>query len=254
MMSRSCFLNRCDPRSRLAAFIIASLIFARVGQAVALWWFVALIVLFLPWMAGMRWQDFLFPLWKMRLFFLFLFLLHGFFIPGSALLPYTQWPSTEGLIIGAYQSLRLGLMACLAVVLVRVSSTDELIMGLSGLFCFFKKLGIPVLHWATLLSWTLECVDRLLTLTDATKYKLTMDADRQGWAPTITLLSQRASLFITDMMADMVHQERQLREQGIPFGLPPPAPLAFHPGWRDIVLVVYPFCLLVIPWISTMDQ
>ncbi|MBF0139130.1 MAG: hypothetical protein HQL74_02500 [Magnetococcales bacterium] len=252
-IANHCFLNRCDPRSRMAAFIIASLIIARVGQATStLWWYVALIVLFLPWIAGMSWRDFLLPLWRMRLFFLFLLLLHGFFVPGSALLPYTQWLSTEGLIVGAHQAIRLGLMACLAIVLVQVSSTDELIAGLSGLFGFLGKWGIPVLKWATLLSWTLTCVGRLLTLADATRDNPANNLEKPHWSQTITLLTQRASSFITDMMADMAFQERQLCKQGVLTGLPLPKPIAFHPGWRDIVLMAYPSCLLMVPWISTL--
>ncbi|MBF0152972.1 MAG: hypothetical protein HQL64_04445 [Magnetococcales bacterium] len=248
------FLKRCDPRSRLAAFFIMSVVFAHAGNATTLWWLAIVSVAFLPWLGKIKWRDFFLPLWKMRVFFLFLFLLHGFFVPGSALLPFSQWPSTEGLIVGAYQAIHLILMASLALALVRVSSTEDLILGVCGLFGPLEKIGIPVTKWAALLSWTLECVSRLLTMATATRHQITQKNKELRWMDAMPLLSQRTSLFITNMMIDMAEQEKKLGDQGVVTGLPLPALTPYRPGWRDILLVAYPLLLPLVPFPSVMAQ
>ncbi len=241
-----CYLQRCDPRSRLFAFflLLATLIHGHHAQAG--WWLALSAFALLPWLANLKLGTFFLPLWKLRFFFLVLLLLHGFFVPGSALLPFSEWPSREGFMVGGLQALRLALMASLAWVLVRVSSNEDLITGLCGLFGPLQRLGIPVTRWATLLSWTLECVGRLLTLATATREQIPHKTPEQGWLGSLTLLGHRGSLFLNAMMLDMAEQEQRLRQQGILTGLPlPEKPTPYRPGWRDVLLMLYPLLSLV---------
>ncbi|MBF0322392.1 MAG: hypothetical protein HQL62_05520 [Magnetococcales bacterium] len=242
-----CFLQRCDPRSRFAAFIVMSIVFSRLGDGSPVRWLTVVVVPLLPWLSAMPWRDFLSPLWKLRWFFLFLFLLHGFFVPGSALLPFAHGLSRQGALAGAQQSIHLALMATLAWVLVQTSSTEDLITGVRGLFGPLERVGIPVLKWATLLSWTLECVGRLLLLADASRRQVTLEKRGQLWSDVLTLLSQRVNLFITDMMADMTQQEHHLITQGVITGLPIPPHVAYRPGWRDVLLLTTSLFFLFLP-------
>ncbi|HIJ85497.1 MAG: energy-coupling factor transporter transrane protein EcfT [Magnetococcales bacterium] len=232
------FLRRCDPRSRLAAFFLVLPVLTHGDSGAMAWWLVLLALVALPRLAGMGWGDFLLPLRRLRFFFLVLFLVHGFFVPGSALLPFSEWPSREGLLLGGQQMLRLACMASLAWVLVRVSSPQDMVLGLCGLFGILGRMGVPVMRWAVLLSWTLECVGRLFTLATSVRARVIPDDKvHQGWWGAVTLSGQRASLFLTDMMVDMVAQEQRLVAQGVLTGLPMPPPVPYRPEWRDILLL-----------------
>ncbi|MEO5328307.1 MAG: energy-coupling factor transporter transmembrane protein EcfT [Magnetococcus sp. THC-1_WYH] len=245
-----CYLSRCDPRSRLAAFFIMLFLFAHVDRGTVPWWLAFIGVMLLPWLANMGWWEWVRPLWKLRFFFLTLFLLHGFFVPGSALLPFSHGPSQEGLMIGGQQSLRLALMATLSWVLIRVSSTAEMVMGLSGLLSPLKRVGIPVHRWAALLGWTLDCVSRLLTMASTAHDRVLSETKNHTLWDAMTSLGQRAHFFLTDMMRDMAQQEEALSRQGVMTGLPLPDPTPYRPGWRDRVLIAYPSFLLLIPLIQ----
>ncbi|MBF0605887.1 MAG: hypothetical protein HQL07_19605 [Nitrospirae bacterium] len=247
-----CYLSQCDPRSRLAAFFMMLFLFTHAGRGAVPWWIAFVGVMLLPWLANMRWREFLRPLWKLRFFFFTLFLLHGFFVPGNAVFPFSHGPSREGLMVGGQQSLRLALMASLSWVLVRVSSTADMVTGLYGLLSPLRRMGVPVHRWAALLGWTLDCVSRLLTMASTARDRLLPEKQGHGLWDAMTLLSQRANMFLTDMMSDMAKQEEALSRQGVTTGLPLPEPTPYRPGWRDRVLIAYPLFLLSIPFLHAV--
>ncbi|MBF0109316.1 MAG: hypothetical protein HQL76_09080 [Magnetococcales bacterium] len=210
------------------------------------WWIAIGGICLFPRLAGMSIPALLYPLRKLRFFFLALFLLHGFFIPGSAVLPFSEWPSREGLMVGGQQSLRLGLMAILAWTLVRVSTTEDLIAGMCGLFGVLQRWGIPVMRWAALLSWTIECVGRLVTLASATRTLPPHPPHLKGWMAIMTQWSQRGGALLDAMQVDMARQEQRLRDQGILSGLPVPPSTPFHPGWQDFLIVFFSLMIFIL--------
>ncbi|MFA9460794.1 hypothetical protein [Thiohalorhabdus methylotrophus] len=98
---------------------------------------------------------------RLRLVFLFILVLHGWFTPGAPLLPElgALSPVRAGLIEGARLLGVVALMAALVAALVRTTPIAELAGGVSWVLRPLGWLGVPVERFGRLLAWTVDRVE-----------------------------------------------------------------------------------------------
>ncbi|MFP4560150.1 MAG: hypothetical protein ACLFQ3_02395 [Thiohalorhabdus sp.] len=111
---------------------------------------------------------------RLRVVFLFILILHGWFAPGVPLLPAVGvWsPSREGLVEGARLMGVVGLMAAMVAALVRTTPVPDLAGGVAWALRPLGHLGVPVERFGRLLAWTVERVEPVRRETSAVRQAL----------------------------------------------------------------------------------
>ncbi|KPV40434.1 hypothetical protein AN478_06475 [Thiohalorhabdus denitrificans] len=117
---------------------------------------------------------FLLLLRRLRVVFLFILILHGWFSPGVPL--FTElgaWsPSRAGLVEGVRLVGVVGLMAAMVAALVRTTPVPELAGGVAWVLRPLGHLGVPVERFGRLLAWTVERVEPVRRETGAVRQVL----------------------------------------------------------------------------------
>lgn len=247
-----CFLQRCDARAKLVAFLIIMPIL--LTQPVFSWrWSMGLGLALLALILSPRslFPSLLKQLFRLRWLFATLLLIHGIFTPGQPLdwdpLSLLSW---SGLQHGFQQSIRLISLLGLAWILVKTTTPTQLLSGFYQCVAGLESFHRPIKRGFSLLAFSLTSIPTLISQASTIQEELELRLGTVSghWGKRMRRTVQAGEALLFRLLWQVRWQEEALISRGfesLPFI--PQANTTF--SWRDYLLLMVPsVTLLVVLW------
>jgi len=160
---RSSIIHNLDPRVKLAAAVILSIMILK-GDMLTQCWITAFLLILVP--ASRLNLNHIRAAFRPMLFFLgLLFFLHLLFTTGTPIPPFPPWPITmtyEGLHMGGFVIWQFSLLILSAAILTMSTPPGGLICGIERFLRPFKRVGVPSQDLALMISMAIRFVPTIL--------------------------------------------------------------------------------------------
>jgi biotin transport system permease protein/energy-coupling factor transport system permease protein len=194
---RSSIIHGLDPRVKLAAAVVLSIVILK-GDIFTQCWITAFLILLVPLsrlnLVHMR------NAFRPVLFFLgLLFFLHLLFTEGTPIPPFPPWRVTityQGLHTGAFVIWQFLLLILSASILTMSTSPGELISGMERLLRPLRRLGVPSHDLAMMISMALRFVPTILDELEKIREAQTARGACFKTGPVLRRMTATASLLI----------------------------------------------------------
>ena len=160
---RLSIIHGLDPRVKLAAAVVLSIMILK-GDTLTQCWITAFLLILVR--ASHLNFAHIRAAFRPMLFFLgLLFFLHLLFTAGTPIPPFPPWPVTlthEGLTTGTFVIWQFSLLILSASILTMSTSPGELISGIERVLRPFKRIGVPSHDLALMISMAMRFVPTIL--------------------------------------------------------------------------------------------
>ncbi len=194
---RSSIIHRLDPRVKLAATIILSIMVLK-GDLLTQCWITAFLLILIP-VSHLNFVHLRSAFRPMRFFLGLLFSLHLLFTAGTPIPPFPPWPITityEGLQTGAFVLWQFSLLILSAAILTMSTPPGQLISGIERFLRPLKGLGVPSQDVALMVSMAMRFVPVILDELSRIKEAQTARGARFESGPILRRMTSAASLLI----------------------------------------------------------
>jgi energy-coupling factor transporter transmembrane protein EcfT len=196
-ISRSSLIHRLDPRVKLTAALVLSIVILK-GDVLTQCWITAFLLILVP-ASGLH-PGHIRAAFRPMLFFLgLLFFVHLLFTTGTPLPPFPPWRVTityEGFYTGAFVIWQFSLLILSASILTMSTSPGELISGIERLLRPLKRLGVPSHDLALMISVALRFVPTILDELEKIREAQTARGACFKTGPVLGRMKATASLLI----------------------------------------------------------
>ncbi len=239
-------LARRNPRAKLLGFFLLLPSLMQHPGANPGWWLALALLLTALLLANLHPRDLLRQWWRLRWFVLSLLLLHGLLTTGQPLWEGgPPWPTRYGLQEGLLQSLRLLVLATMAWILTRVTSSWELLSAFESLDRLCRRLGFSIRRGLALIGFTLQRFPFLFSEahTIVALFRQRCGTGSRRMDARLERLVRSADALLTRLFGDIPRQEEALRARGFGPGLP--LLCIMNQPWRqgDTLLVLLPIAV-----------
>jgi len=194
---RSSIIHGLDPRVKLAAALVLSIVILK-GDVLTQCWITAFLLILVP--ASRLHPGHIRTAFRPMLFFLgLLFFVHLLFTTGTPLPPFPPWRVTityEGLYTGVFVIWQFSLLILSASILTMSTSPGELISGIERLLRPLKRLGVPSHDLAMMISMALRFVPTILDELERIREAQTARGACFKTGPVLGRMKATASLLI----------------------------------------------------------
>jgi len=160
---RSSIIHGLDPRVKLAATVILSVMILK-GDMLTQCWITAFLLILVP-VSHLNFNHLRAAFRPMLIFLGLLFFVHLLFTAGTPIPPFPPWPITltyEGLQTGAFVIWQFSLLILSAAVLTMSTPSGEIISGIERFLRPLKGVGIPSHDVALMISMAMRFVPTIL--------------------------------------------------------------------------------------------
>ena len=160
---RSSIIHGLDPRVKLAATLVLSVMILK-GDLLAQCWITAFLLILVP-LSHLNLKHLRAAFRPMLIFLGLLFFVHLLFTKGTPVPPFPPWPITlthEGLRTGAFVIWQFSLLILSAAVLTMSTPPGEIISGIERLLRPLKGVGIPSHDVALMISMAMRFIPTIL--------------------------------------------------------------------------------------------